>query len=83
MVGMYYGLNIDYASLLWEELRTYISCSKIANGVSRVRFRVLILKEVYSQDTILIPTDVDNVEFPSMTIPKVVVDDVMIFSVVA
>lgn len=38
MARMYYGLNVDYASLLWEELGTYISHSKLVNRVSSAKF---------------------------------------------
>lgn len=55
MVGLYYGLNIDYASLLWEECGISTSHMKLDIGVSSARFWELILKEIYSQENILIP----------------------------
>lgn len=83
MVGLFYGLDVDYASLLWEEFGNSISHSKLANGVSSARFWGLILREVYTQENVLFLTDVDTPKFPSMTVPKVMVDDVMLFPMVA
>lgn len=34
LVGLYYGLNVDYASLLWEEFGMSISHMKLATSVS-------------------------------------------------
>lgn len=79
MVGLYYGVNVDYASLLCEEFGNSISHSKLAYGVLSASFWWLILKEVYTQEYILFPTDVDIVEFPSMTAPNFFIDDATIF----
>lgn len=38
MYRLCYGLNEDYASLLWEEFGTFISHSKVATRVSSARF---------------------------------------------
>lgn len=38
MVGLYYGLNVDYASLLWEEFGTSIFHCKPSTGVASPRF---------------------------------------------
>lgn len=38
MVGLYYGLHVEYASLLWEEFGTSISHTKLATKVSSARF---------------------------------------------
>lgn len=81
MFGLYYGLNVDYASLLWEEFGTSISHSILAIGVSSARFWGLIMKEIYNREDILIPSDVDTTEFPSMIVPKIAVDDATIFPV--
>lgn len=83
VASLYYGLNVDYALLLWEEFGTSVSHSKIGTGVSSARFWGLILKEIYCQESILVPSNVDTVEFPTMTVPNIVVDDVVIFHVVA
>lgn len=69
MDGLYYGHNVNYASSFWEEFGTSISHSKLGIGVSGARFWELIFKEVYIQNNILIPTDVDTTEFPIMTFP--------------
>lgn len=79
MVGFYYGLDVYYASLLWEEFGNSVSQSKLAIGVLSARFWGLILREVYTQEDVIFPTDVDNAEFPSMTVHKILVDDAKIF----
>lgn len=83
VAGIYYGLNVDYASMLWEEFGTSISHSKLATGVSSARFWGLIMKEIYSREDILIPSDVDTAEFPSMIVPKIAMNDATIFPVVS
>lgn len=52
MVGLYYGVDVYSASLLWEEFGNSISHSKLESGVSSAGFWGLILKEVYTQEDI-------------------------------
>lgn len=47
IVGLYYGLVVDYTTHLWEEFRGTISHTNLTNGVSFARYWRLILKEVY------------------------------------
>ncbi|CAH1448792.1 unnamed protein product [Lactuca virosa] len=43
MVVLYYGLKIDYDSLLWDEFTTYVKHSKKASEIASARFWSLIL----------------------------------------
>lgn len=83
IVGLYYGLKVDYASLFWEEFGNSISHSKMENGVSSARFCGMIFREVYTQEGVLFPSDIDTNKFPPMTVPKFVMDDAMLFPMVA
>lgn len=83
MTELYYGLNVDYGSLLWEKFGTSISQKKLATGVSSARFWGLILREIYNQENILILVGIEFSEFPVMTAPRVFVDDATIFPKVA
>ena len=83
IVGLYYGLNVDYATDIWEEFGTSISHTNLTNGVPSARFWGLILQEVYHQEDILVLSDVKTVEFPVMAAPHIFVDDHAIFPNVA
>lgn len=60
-----------------------ISHTKLALGVSSAQFWGLILKDIYIKENILVPSDVDTAEFPTMAAPRVFVDDVNVFTYVA
>lgn len=47
IVGLYYDLNVNYVTHLWEEFGTGISYTNVTNGVSCMRYWSLILREVY------------------------------------
>lgn len=82
MVGLYYGMNVDYASLLWVGLSSYVKPSKKTTKISSARFWSLILHEVYSQAGIQVPGDVEVSRFSHLHIPKFDIDDPVIFHVV-
>lgn len=63
MTWLYYGLDVDYASHLREEFGTSISHTNLTNCFSSVRFWSLILQELYSKEHILVPSDVETIEF--------------------
>lgn len=75
MVGFYYGVNVDFASFLCAEFGNSISHSKMTTKFTSVRFWSLILKEVYSQEGISIPSNGDVPQFAPITIPKSNIDD--------
>lgn len=54
MAGLYYGLKVYYASLLWDEFTTYIKHSKKSTEIASARFWSLIMHDAYSQAVILI-----------------------------
>lgn len=63
IIGLYYDLNVDYATYLWEEFGTGISYANVSNVVSCTRYWSLILHEVYEKEGILVPCDVPKAEF--------------------
>lgn len=79
MSGLYYGLNVDYASPLWEEFGISISHTKLATRVSSAQFWGPILKDIYNLENILIPDGIESVEFPTIAAPRVSMDDVNVF----
>lgn len=76
-------MGVEYASYLWEDFGTSISHLNLTNGVSSAQFWILILKEVYSQENIFVPTDVETAEFSIMVARRVFVDDLNAFLIVA
>lgn len=79
IVGLYYDLNDDYATQLWEEFGTGISHTYVKNVVSCVRYWSLILKDVYEKEGILVPLEDAKVEFSTYQTPKFVTDDPALF----
>lgn len=49
IVGLYYDLNVDYATQLWEEFGPSITHTNVENGVSCARYWSLILRDVYKK----------------------------------
>lgn len=71
LARLYYGLNVDYATYPWEEFGTSITHTNISNCVSSACFWSLILHDVYWQEDILVPFDVETAEFPIMAAPRI------------
>lgn len=79
MVGLYYGLKLNYASLLWAEFDSYVKHSKKTIEISSARFWSLILHEVYSQASDIVPEDVEVATFSHLHIPMSRHDDRVVF----
>lgn len=80
---LYYDLNVDYVTQLWEEFGTSISHTNITNVVSCDRYWSLILIEVYEKEGVLVPFHDANAKFSIYQHPKVVYDDSVLFHHVA
>lgn len=80
--GLYYVLDIDYASLIWAELGYSIYHSNMIIKVSSAQVWSLIFHEVYTQEGIPLPTNDDVATFAQMTITKSTMDDPVVFLVV-
>lgn len=83
IVGLYYNLNVNYVTQLWEEFEIGISHTNVTNGVWCARYWSLILREVYEKDGISVPSEDAKMEFSTYKSPKVVSDDPVLFSAVA
>lgn len=83
MVGLYRGLNFGYVSWFWVVFRNSVSNSNMRNEVSSAKFWGLILKEIYSQERILIHSNVDVAQFGPITITKTDVDVTAVFPTIA
>lgn len=78
--GVYYGLDVDCASHVWEEFGSSISQTNLTNGVSSIWVWSLILQEVYNQEHILVPSGVKTIEFLTIDALRFFVDDPSVFS---
>lgn len=74
-VGLYYNLNVDYVTQIQEEFGTTITHTNVSNGVSCAHYFILILKEVYEYERILVPLEDVKAEFSTLQTLKLVVDD--------
>lgn len=80
---LYYDLNGDYVTYLWEEFGTSIMHTNLVNGVLGARFWILILQNVYRYEDIWVPFDVESAEFSTMAALRIFVDDSTMFPIVA
>lgn len=53
------------------------------NGVSCARYPSLILSDVYEKEGILVPSEDEKMEYSTLQTPKLVADDLVLFSSVA
>lgn len=79
IVGLYYDLNVDYATQLREEFYTGINHTSVTNRVSCARYWSLILRDVYEKQSILVPLLYAKMEFSMYQAPKIVTDDPALF----
>lgn len=79
MAGLYYGMKVDYASVLCDEITTNTKNSNKSTEISRPIFWRLILHDSYSQAQIMIPKRVKVAQFTHLQIPKDAIDDTVIF----
>ncbi|KAL7602722.1 hypothetical protein Lser_V15G16687 [Lactuca serriola] len=83
VMGIYYDINVDYATQLWKEFVKSLENTNSEKGISCARYWSLILEEVYEKEAITIVADVEVAEFSLYQFPKVVEDDEAIFTRVA
>ena len=63
VAGLYYDLQVDYATQLWQEFGNSIANTNVVNGFSYARYWSLILKYVYEKERILVPVEDPKDEF--------------------
>ena len=80
MVGLW--LNVDSGSLLWAEFTSSIKHYMKTTQVSSARFQSLILHEVHSHTSVLLHEDNKVATFSQLHIPKLEVDDLIMFPTV-
>ncbi|KAL7601073.1 hypothetical protein Lser_V15G24877 [Lactuca serriola] len=83
VMGIYYDINVDYATQLWKEFVKSLENTNSVKGISCARYWSLILEKVYEKEAIPIMQDVEVAEFSFYQFPKVVEDDEAIFTRVA
>lgn len=82
LLGLYYHINVDCASLLWEEFTSYVNHIKKENETESARFWSLILIEAYQQNGIQVQKGEKVVVFSHLQIPKSLVDDPDTFPII-
>lgn len=75
IIWIYYDLNVDYVTQLWEDFGTRISHTNVMNSVSCTRYWSLNLQDVYEKEGIRVPSNVLKVKFTIFQYPKSVEDD--------
>ncbi|KAL7587313.1 hypothetical protein Lser_V15G40383 [Lactuca serriola] len=83
VMGIYYDINVDYATQMWKEFVKSLENTNSEKGISCARYWSLILEKVYEKEAIPVMTDVEVAEFSFYQFPKIVEDDEAIFSRVA
>lgn len=79
LVGIYYDLNVGYATQLWEEFSTAITHTNLANGVSYARYWSLISSKFMKKEGILVHSEDEKADFSTLATPQLLVDDPVIF----
>ncbi|KAL7601335.1 hypothetical protein Lser_V15G25283 [Lactuca serriola] len=80
VMGIYYDINVDYATQLWKEFVKSLENTNSEKGISCARYWSLILEKVYEKEAISVVADVEVAEFSLYQFPKVVEDDEAIFT---
>ncbi|KAL7609165.1 hypothetical protein Lser_V15G10960 [Lactuca serriola] len=83
VMGIYYDINVDYATQLWKEFVKSLENTNSEKGISCARYWSLIMEKVYEKEAIPVMIDVEVAEFSFYQFPKTVQDDEAIFSRVA
>lgn len=83
VVGLYYDLQVDYATLLWWEFGNSIVNTNVVNGVSCACYWGLVLKYVYEKEGIKVLEDEPTTDFVLYQHPKTLEDDLVFFPSVA
>ncbi|KAL7609544.1 hypothetical protein Lser_V15G13888 [Lactuca serriola] len=83
VMGIYYDINVDYATQLWKEFVKSLENTNSEKGISCARYWSLILEKIYEKEAIPVEVDVEVAEFSLYQFLKVVEDDEAIFIRVA
>ncbi|KAL7612549.1 hypothetical protein Lser_V15G06652 [Lactuca serriola] len=83
VMGIYYDINVDYATQLWKEFVKSPENTNSEKGISCARYWSLILEKVYEKESIPVMEDAEVAEFSLYQFPKTVEDDETVFTHVA
>lgn len=83
VVGLYYDLQVDYSTQLWQEFGNNIAHTSFANGVSCAYYWSLILRYVYGNEGTMVPNVGPKADFVLYQNPKMVENNSEIFPSVA
>ena len=83
IAGLYYDLNVDYATQIWEEFIKILENTNVVKGILCTRYWSLALQSVYEKEGIPIPTDEAKAEIMKYHFPKIVEDDLEVYPNVA
>lgn len=56
-VGIYYNLQVDCTTQIWEDFVKIIGNTILVSGISCIRYWSLILQYAYEKEGILVPDD--------------------------
>lgn len=83
VVGIYYDLNVDYATQVQKDFIKSLENTNVVKGISCARYWSLVLQSVYEKEGIPVPANEAKAEFMKYHFPKSVEDDSEVFPNVA
>ena len=81
VVGLYYDLQVDCATHLWNEFVKSVAKTNVVDGISCAHYQSLILQFAF-EEGIEVPQDKDTSYFSQFNFPKIVEHDVNVFPTV-
>lgn len=83
VTGLYYDLQVDYATQLWNEFVKSVGNTNAVDSISYARYWSIILRFAYEKEGIAVLENEETAEFSLFRFPKIVEDDDEIFPNVA
>lgn len=83
VAGIYYDLQVDYATQIWEEFLKSIGNTNVVDGISYARYLSLILQYVYEKEGIEVSNDEETAEFSLYHFPKSVEEAIDVFPTIS
>lgn len=83
VVGLYYDLQVDCATHLWNEFVKSVANTNDVDVISCSHYWSIILQFSYKKEGIEVPQEEDTASFSLFHFPEIVEDDVDVFPMVA
>lgn len=83
VAGLFYDLNVDYATQVWKEFIKSLENICVVKGISCAQYWSPILQYVYEKEGIQVPADESKANFMKYHFPKSVEDYSNVFQNVA